>query len=164
MIKPSSILLLMLLTVAQAYAQPSQGKITAIIGSAGDSHVGCYLRISVTNNTDQILTDFNLYGNALLFDTDSIFLSHGSGFGVDDKNQLYLGDEKIFKPGVTILAKGRIDYGYSSTSICSEISTVEFNLKSSRCKNRRGENLECDALLEKSVMTYKMSDLMNFDW
>ena len=120
--------------------------------------------IEYTNKSDAVLTDFSLYATAVLLDRDGIFLSHGPSFG-KKTNEFFLGSNKIFKPEVTTLDTYSIDWGIGEDkSKCSEISTVEFSLTKASCKDRRGEDLDCDSFLDKTVTLHKMSDLVVFDW
>lgn len=138
--------------------------ITSEVGFASTSHSDCMLYVTVTNNTDQLLVDLALYAEIELFDADGIFISHGSAFG--EKNEVYLGSgaSKVTKPNDSLLVDGRLKGGIGGELVCEEVKTVEFRLKKATCKDRRGESLDCNSLLDQRKTEYQMSEILNLNW
>lgn len=148
-----------------SFAAEVEKDISAVIGFASTEHNNCKLYITVSNNTDELLVDLTLYAEVKLFDADGIFVSHGSSF--DEKNEVYLGSgiSKVTRPNDSFLLDGRLSGGLGGGKVvCEEVETVEFRLKRALCKDRSGEDLDCNALLDPKKNTYQMSKLLELNW
>ena len=159
-------IILCLIVSLPSFAKEINKTISAEVGFAATKTNTdyCTLFVTVTNNTEQLIIDLKIAAAVQLFDAEGIFIKHGYRDGELDLDSGP--DRLVTKAGASLLLTGQLRRpGIGNKGVyCEDVETVEFKLKEASCTDRRGELLDCNALLDTRNTAYQMSKLLELNW